>query len=490
MISLKIKVQPKLKKKILFLIILCSIFLFNVCFQEFDSGNHLVMNDLDNLKTSAMKGLNPDDFAELHGYADQYVDWSFSTLPSQTINVWALDPFQYSLFTSGIPASGYLLSTSSSGSGRLNVPEGNTWYIVFWNDEIGSQYTIVSYTANFVGDSRPPSITVKKPSSTSTYQTGSNQVIEWSTQGSVGNLKIELYKGTSLFSTVISSTSNDGQHNWKVPGNCPQASDYRIKITYISNPSVNDYSSYFDIIEFKSIIILDPTNGSEVIPKTTHTIKWESTGSIGDVRIELYKGPSLLKEIKSRTDNDGSYSWVPCYYEKGGYSYYKIPEGSDYRIKIRDLSSSTYNFSKYFTITNFKSLTVLEPNSTSSYKHGETMTIRWETDTPCETIIIKVYYRPPGQAGADQKLILSDIPNIGYYNWTIPMDLPHGNSFYFVVEATDKSVHEFSDNFTIGDPLLNAVPSYSLTLIIGVFLLMAGIYIHQHLKKFKREHLK
>lgn len=482
---MKTKIHLKLKIIFIFSIILCSIFLFFVCFQEFNSDKYLDMNKIDDLKPSAMKGLNPDDFAEIHGYADQYVDWSFSTLPSQTINVWALDPLQYSIFISGIPASGYLLSTSSSGSGRFNVPEGNTWYIVFWNDLIGSQYTIVTYSANFVGDSRPPAINVIKPSSTSTYQTGSNQIIEWSTQGSVGSLKIELFKGASLFSTIISNTPNDGQHNWQVPGNCPEASDYSIKITYNSNPTVNDYSSYFTIIEVKSLTIIDPSSISEIVPKTTHTIIWESTGSIDDIKIELYKGSELLKEIASNTENDGSHSWVPHYYEKNGYMWNIIPQGSDYRIKIRDICSSAYTYSDYFNITNIKSLTILEPNSSSSYKHGKTVMIKWETDTPCNTLTIGVYLRPPDRIDADKLLTISDVPNIGYYNWTIPMDLPHGDGYYFVIKATDNSVSEFSDHFTIGNPLSNLIPSYPIILILGLFFSITAISYYFHLKKIQ-----
>ena len=51
---------------------------------------------------SATRPLNPDDYAELHGYADQYVDWSYSTSPNQVISVWALDALQYGIFISGI----------------------------------------------------------------------------------------------------------------------------------------------------------------------------------------------------------------------------------------------------------------------------------------------------------------------------------------------------------------------------------------------------
>ncbi|TKJ22475.1 MAG: hypothetical protein CEE43_06170 [Promethearchaeota archaeon Loki_b32] len=456
-----------------FILILFAGFSLITIAQNFNNNNSTNLVNFDKLRSSPSQGLDHDDHAELHGYADQYVTWSFSTFPSQIINVWALDAFQYSLWIAGQSATGHLLSTDSSDSGTFNVPEGNTWYIVFWNDEVGSQNTLVTYNANFVGDSRPPAINVIAPSSSSSYQTGSSQTIRWSTQGSVGNLKIELYKGSSLYTTIHSSTSNDGQETWIVPGNCPEASDYRIKITETSDPNIYDYSSYFTIIEVKSITILEPTNTSMVVPKTTHTILWESTGSINDVKIELYKGTELLKELSSKTENDGSFSWVPHYYEKNGYMWNIIPQGTDYRIKIRDVYSTKYSFSEYFEITNVKSLTILEPSSSLSYKHGEIMTIKWETDTLCETLEIKVYHKPQGSSDADKVLTIPSVPNIGYYKWTIPMDLPHGE-YYLVIEATDKSVHEFSEHFTIGS---SSSIGYNLTFVIIVISVISIIVI-------------
>ena len=165
----------------------------------------------------------------LHDWAEQYIDWSFSTLPSQIINVWALNASQYAIWTSGSFGYGDLLSTSSSDSGKFNVPSSGVWYIIFWNDEIDSRVIALKYDASFIGDSRPPTISISQPSSLSSYNPGSSQTIEWTTQGSVDKLIIELYKGDSLYSTITSNTVNDGQETWIVP-DCPEASDYRIKI--------------------------------------------------------------------------------------------------------------------------------------------------------------------------------------------------------------------------------------------------------------------
>lgn len=78
----------------------------NVTMQNFNDRNSENFNIL---RYSPSTDLNQSDHVEIHGYADQAVEWSFSTLPSQIINVWAFDAKEYSRFDNGWWASGYLL---------------------------------------------------------------------------------------------------------------------------------------------------------------------------------------------------------------------------------------------------------------------------------------------------------------------------------------------------------------------------------------------
>ncbi|KKL73244.1 hypothetical protein LCGC14_2076860 [marine sediment metagenome] len=338
--------------------------------------------------------MNHDGYTEIHGYANQYINWSFSTSPSQIINVWALDWGQYMAFTSGFLAVGHLLSTSSSDSGTFNVPVGNNWYIVFWNDELGSQHTVVTYNAVFVGD--PPPI--------------------------------------------------------------------------ISN---------------KSIIIIEPSSTTVIVPKTSHTILWGGNDTIDEVKIELYKGDELLKVIATETENDGSFSWIPHYYTRGDYMWNVIPEGSDYRIKIKEIARPyTSNFSNYFTITNVKSLIIIEPNSSSSYT-GENILIKWETDTPWNTLIIKLISKKPDTSGMDTLLTIPSVPNVGYFNLSIPMGLPYGDIYRIVIRTPDDTIYEASGLFTLGNPEDDlSIPSYPVLHFIGIFFFITFISLHRRLKIF------
>lgn len=389
------KSQFKLKLIFLSSIIIFSISVFS-SYRNKNNSDSLNIINLEALQLSPSQSLNHDDYAEIHSYADQYIDWSFSTAPSQVINVWALDSTQYLIFTSGFTAFGDLLSTSSSDSGRYNVPNGNYWYIIFWNDQTGSQNTVVSFNANFVGDSRPPTV---------------------------------------------------------------------------SN---------------KTITIIEPTYTTVLVPKTTHTILWEIIGSINEVTIELFRGDELLKVIASDTNNDGSHSWIPHYYTKNDYMWNVIPEGSDYRIKIREKPYPyTHKFSDYFSITNVKSLTVLEPNRSSVYTSGQTITINWITDTPSPSFIIEFFSVTPDTHTIENIITIPMAPNIGYYNLTLPMDLPYGNRYRISIDAPDNSIYEVSDFFTIGimknDSL--SILSYQILPLIGILFLITCLSVYRRRKR-------
>ena len=68
--------------------------LFLLSQKEYNSDQQKYIDQTENLHNSAMQGINHDEYAEINGYASEYIYWSFSTSPSQIINVWAVDALQ------------------------------------------------------------------------------------------------------------------------------------------------------------------------------------------------------------------------------------------------------------------------------------------------------------------------------------------------------------------------------------------------------------
>jgi hypothetical protein len=91
-------------------------------------------------------------------------------------------------------------------------------------------------------DGTPPSITVTAPNGGETWKLRSTQQITWSSSGTNGSVKIEVSRdGGATWSTISSSTTNDGQHAWKVGGKT--STQARIRVCSINAPVVCDQSN-------------------------------------------------------------------------------------------------------------------------------------------------------------------------------------------------------------------------------------------------------
>ena len=205
--------------------------------------------------------------------------------------------------------------------------------------------------------STSPYIQISNPNGGESWQLGSSHTISWQSNAG-GNVKIQLYKGSSLYKTITSSTSNDGSYSWNIPTNYDEYSSYRIKITSTTNSSLYDYSnSYFSLTASLYITVTSPNGGEGWQLGSSHTISWQSNAG-GNVKIQLYKGSSLYKTIASSTSNDGSYSWnIPTNYD----------EYSSYRIKITSTTnSSLYDYSNSYFSLNGGSGIPIYPSTTIS----------------------------------------------------------------------------------------------------------------------------
>ena len=95
-----------------------------------------------------------------------------------------------------------------------------------------------------------PSFTVVTPNGGENWKRGSTQTIRWnSTENPKSYVKIELLKSGKLNRVIISATLNDGSHPWLIPATQTLGTDYKVKITSMSNLSYTDMSnSNFSII--------------------------------------------------------------------------------------------------------------------------------------------------------------------------------------------------------------------------------------------------
>ncbi|MDE5094337.1 MAG: hypothetical protein O4804_08920 [Trichodesmium sp. St11_bin5] len=67
-------------------------------------------------------------------------------------------------------------------------------------------------------------ITVTAPNGGNSLEAGISYYLDWEDNISE-NVKLELYKGASFYSTINSSTSSDGRYTWVVPTSITSGSD-------------------------------------------------------------------------------------------------------------------------------------------------------------------------------------------------------------------------------------------------------------------------
>lgn len=323
--------HQNLQKVFLASVILCLIFpLVSLVLHTLDiqPNKYMEEDQSEKFHTSPTTGLNHDEWTETHDYANDRIDWSFSTSPSQVINVWVLDSPSYSQFIYSGFATGYHITTSASGSGSFDVSSylGQIWYVIFWNDLLGSQSTTVTYNVVFEGNPPPSNdrIFITKPNSTSELILGSTTSIEWSTLGipEFVDFEISIYKGQDELGLISSRTDNDGSYSWDVlwystggslgadrlqPGN-----DYRIKITDLSSYTQQyNTSDYFSIIS-DNLTIIEPISNSSYEAGQPIEITWISDNIYEYLNIELYKrkgGGYERIDYINQVPNDGYYRW-------------------------------------------------------------------------------------------------------------------------------------------------------------------------------------
>ncbi|MEW6419944.1 MAG: choice-of-anchor D domain-containing protein [Nitrospirota bacterium] len=243
---------------------------------------------------------------------------------------------------------------SDNCSGQTLAPSSNcTLQAVFTPTSAGSKSANLTIPSNDpdtptlnvpLSGTGVQTIAVTVPNGGESWEAGTTYTIRWTYTGNPGSkVKIELLKGGSVNRIIISSTSigsgGNGSYNWTIPATQAGGTDYKIKVTCTSNSSYTDTSDNNFTIIAATITVTVPNGGESWKAGTTQTIRWTYTANPGsNVKIELLKGGSLNKTIKSSTSigsgGNGLYNWA-------------IPSnqtaGTDYKIRITSTSSSTIN---------------------------------------------------------------------------------------------------------------------------------------------------
>ena len=244
------------------------------------------------------------------------------------------------LLKSGTVVGIYSLNTPNDGSYDWTISPARaigTDYKVRVTSTDNPAYTDTSDGNFIISSAGSSSITVTSPNGGENWLRGTTHTLKWTKTGNPGaNVKIELLKGTAVNRVILLSTPNDGSQTWTVPSTQILGNDYKIRVTSTSNGAYKDTSNnnFVIISSAPSIRVVSPNGGESWTRGSTKLITWVRTGSTGaNVRIQLYKGSTLVRTISPGTPNDGSFGWsIPL----------TQTIGNDYKIKISSTTAS-YN---------------------------------------------------------------------------------------------------------------------------------------------------
>ncbi|MCH7770437.1 MAG: T9SS type A sorting domain-containing protein [Bacteroidetes bacterium] len=356
---------------------------------------------------------------------DQIITWSDNLVGNVEIQLFKAGVFN-SLITTSTQSDGVFTWNISNNIGSGNdykirissVTDGN---ILDFSD---TDFTIINNN-----------ITVTSPNGGENWLTGSIQTITW-TDDIIGEVKIDLYKSDTLYSSISPSTPSDGSFVWNIPGSIPFGLDYKVKITSVVDAILFDLSNNDFTIFTGGITVISPNGGENWLAGTTQTLTW--TDNISEnVKIELFKGGVFHSLIINSTSSDGSKTWdIP----------FGTQSGLDYKVKITKIDDdSTYDFSDAnFEITGF-TVTVNIPNGGEIWLDTEDHIIKWNSNLT-GNVEIQLF-----KGGVFHSTIVSSTSNDGSFSWNIPGSTESGSGYKVqITSVNDGSIFDQSDgDFTI-----------------------------------------
>jgi hypothetical protein len=299
-----------------------------------------------------------------------------------------------------------------------------------------SEFTIISNN-----------IAVTSPNGGENWLIGSTNTIIW-TDDISGNVQIDLLRADTLHSNIVISTPSDGNFSWDFAG-IPPGSDYRLKISSIDLPALNDMSNNDFTLFAGDITVSSPNGGESWLAGSSQTIFWTDNIS-GDVIIELHKSgvpDSAFSLISGPTASDGAKNWdLP----------FDIQSGNDYQVKITSVENPTiFDLSdNNFSIVGFE-ITVTSPNGGEVLYVGQDYNITW-IDNLTGSVEIQLF-----KNGEFHSVIDASDPSDGIKTWSIPPELETGNDYIIKIASLDNSnIYDFSDTtFTLAHNLVVESPN-------------------------------
>jgi hypothetical protein len=336
-------------------------------------------------------------------------------------------------------------STGNDGSFPWTIPDTVSELCLI---KVSETDAAPSDTSDIVFSIRPVSyITVTSPNGGENWNIGSVYDITWSSEGNVGNVRIEYStNGGNSWGIITQSTGNDGSYNWNVPAEPSTNCLVRISETDEDGSPSDVSDAVFSIVSpvTGTLTLRSPNGGETWLAGSTQQIKWNSTGDINYVNIKYSKdNGTTWKTIAKNAVNNHSYNWVIPGTASDKCLVRVAANDSDLDPKPGDVSDAVFAI----VLPPSPAITIIAPNGGEQLVVGARFTITWHAANTRENVRIEYSVN-----GGETWREIAAAENNGKYDWIVP-DEPSENCLVRISE-TDGQPSDVSDAlFSIVSPV-------------------------------------
>ncbi|TVR79759.1 MAG: hypothetical protein EA412_05860, partial [Chitinophagaceae bacterium] len=242
----------------------------------------------------------------------------------------------------------------------------------------------------------------------------------------------------STWTTIWSTSTNNGSRNWGVPIGATPGDNYLIKIFNSGNSTLHDVSDAPFTIK-TPLTVIEPDETDTLIGCTTFPIRFETSGCIGSLRISysIDGGDNwtvIVSSLSNSTSGMRTYNW-------------SVPNGintDEAKIRVeRAFDSSVFHESELFSIRPSDEIDVLTPTAGESVPALQPYEITWN-HTPVVSEF-EIHYSI--NDGGVWNLIDNNVSGTSF-TWE-PPNTPTSTARIRVRDRFNYCRHEVSDAFTI-----------------------------------------
>ncbi len=291
-----------------------------------------------------------------------------------------------------------------------------------------------------------------QPQGGETWSVGSEQILSWTTIGSVSNVNLEYSDDDFMTAKPIAmGIANRGTFLWKIPN--LNTRNLRVRVMDATNPVIFDVSPR-PVKVLGQITLLQPRGGEVFTVGRDLSIRWNAIGMIDRVRIEYTTDQfKSALPVVNEAPNSGEYIW-------------KVPDSISKQARIRIIDAGNPAIFGE-TLVPFEirgGLSFMSPAGGEVWQVSQRYPISWNSLGSIPQVRLEYSGDDFKQ---DVQVMASNLVNKGIYYWDVPVTVGGELKFRVVDTATPEVSDVTPAPVRIAGKIDLIYPTWSETFQVG-----------------------